>query len=283
MRFSALGRIAAALVIASSAAPSSAAAAAESGASPLAEAAFACGRLVNLPTTRTLSRGEALFRVSHRFIYPTRSGRESLYGLDGPAAIYLSLGYGFTDALQATLGRTNLRDEIDLEIAWRFLEQEQKRPSPVAASIVVAGSLTTETAEGEKVFRSDNAHASVQLVVSRMLGRGVSVMAVPSYAHNTDYDRPGEETTVALGLGSRVSLGEEVSVAAEWTPVLSGFGTARDAWAFGVEAAPGGHVFHVFVTNASGLTTNQFLPGGDLRGEAGELRFGFNIYRTLWF
>jgi hypothetical protein len=37
----------------------------------------------------------------------------------------------------------------------------------------------------------------------------------------------------------------------------------------------------VFVTNAYGLTPSQFLAGGDLRLGDGDLRFGFNIYRTF--
>lgn len=41
------------------------------------------------------------------------------------------------------------------------------------------------------------------------------------------------------------------------------------------------HVFQVFVLNTAGLTTPQYLPGGDLRMSDGEFRLGFNIFR--WF
>jgi hypothetical protein len=73
---------------------------------------------------------------------------------------------------------------------------------------------------------------------------------------------------------------ENISLVGEWTPVLAGSETGTDTWGIGFEAKNGGHVFHVFVTDAYGLTPNQYLPGGDLNNN-GDVRLGFNLYRIL--
>ena len=59
--------------------------------------AFWGTRLINLPTTTTMEKHDVLFRISHRFIPKTDSGYDGFYGLDGPAVVFASLGYGITD------------------------------------------------------------------------------------------------------------------------------------------------------------------------------------------
>ncbi|MEW5899920.1 MAG: DUF5777 family beta-barrel protein, partial [Acidobacteriota bacterium] len=85
--------------------------------------AFWGTRLVNLPTTTTLSKGEVLFRISHRFQPPVSSGWDSFYGLDGPAFILFSLGYGITDKITLTVGRSKLYQEWDVQADWLIFEQ----------------------------------------------------------------------------------------------------------------------------------------------------------------
>ncbi len=87
----------------------------------------------------------------------------------------------------------------------------------------------------------------------------------------------------SLGLGARYMIFEDFSVIAEWTPVLAGYKDDQSGWGLGVEKKIGKHVFQFFVTNAFGLTTSQFVPGGDL-GSGGffeRFRIGFNIFRTF--
>lgn len=105
--------------------------------------AFWGTRLVNLPTTTTLSRGEFLFRVSHRFDPPVSSGWDSLYGFDGPAYILLSFGYGITDSLMVAVGRSKLYKEWDFGAGWAILEQGKKRSLPFSATLYAGGSLVS--------------------------------------------------------------------------------------------------------------------------------------------
>jgi len=238
-----------------------------------------------MPTTEALGDGEILFRVSHRFYLPVDAGHEHFLGLDGPAFIYLSLGYGVTDRVSVTLGRTNLLDEIEFSSRVAIIRQERDRSLPFSASLSACFNLTTERPEGSGVLDAENRHVGLQLMLARRFTDRFSLLCVPSFSSNT-HERPDgrggveRENTTALGVGSRFRIFEDVSLMGEWIPVLSGYETANAAWGFGIEAKEGGHVFHVFVSNAFGLTLNQYLPGGDLGG-ASEVRLGFNIYRTL--
>jgi hypothetical protein len=99
-------------------------------------------------------------------------------------------------------------------------------------------------------------------------------------------------------VGGRLALGQRYALFAEIVPILSGDATAAtvgapqaqngqityyDTFAAGLEIKAGGHVFHLFVSNSAGNTTNQYMSGGDfdVGGDLGNLRLGFNIYRIL--
>jgi hypothetical protein len=242
--------------------------------------AFAGNTLINLPTTGAPGKGEILFRISHRFVYPASAGHELFLGLDGPAYVFISLAYGISDRISVGLGRTNLLDEIELSSKIALLRQGRDLSAPLSAALAASLALTTERPGGVDLFDGDNVHFNAQLALARRLTTRLSLLCVPSFAHNTDYARPAETSTTALGLGGRFTFLENVSIVGEWIPVLAGGKTGTDAWGIGIEAREGGHVFHVFATDASGLTPNQYIPGGDLDGR-GDIRLGFNIYRTL--
>lgn len=242
--------------------------------------AFLGQTLINLPTTESLGRGELLFRVSHRFYVPTSEGHEYFFGLDGPAFVFVSLAYGITDRWGLALGRTNLRDEVALS-AKVSVSQEDEGRVPFSVAVAAAACLTTEVPEGEDVFDSRNFRGSVQLCLSRAVCDRMSLLGVPSYSYNTDYSHPEDESTFGVGLGARFVLSENVSLVGEVIPVLSGYDLDSTTWGVGLEVKKGGHVFHLFVNDSYGLTPGQYLPGGDLDIGDGDVRLGFNIYRTL--
>jgi len=106
--------------------------------------AFWGTRLVNLPTTTTLSKGDFLFRISHRFEPPMSSGWDSFYGLDGPAYILFGFGYGITDDLMVTVGRSRLYQEWEFNADWAFLEQGKKGSLPFSATLHAGGSVVSQ-------------------------------------------------------------------------------------------------------------------------------------------
>ncbi|MBD3287287.1 hypothetical protein GF337_00650, partial [candidate division KSB1 bacterium] len=61
-------------------------------------------RVINLPTTTNIGEHDLLFRVSHRFFFPIKEGYEVYWGLNGPADVLLSLGFGITKDVSISIG-----------------------------------------------------------------------------------------------------------------------------------------------------------------------------------
>jgi len=242
--------------------------------------AFWGTRLISLPTTTTLSKGDFLFRVSHRFQPPMSSGWDAFYGLDGPAYILLSFGYGITDNLMVTVGRSKLYQEWEFNADWAVLEQGKKSSLPFSATLHAGGSLVSED-EPLGANWSGRFRFSASLSLSHQLNDRLSFLLVPAYASNTNFWEPSSDGTLALGIGGRFVVFDDISVIAEWVPRLAGYKDSHPGWGLGVEKKYGGHVFQFFITDSIGLTAAQYLPGGDLRLGDGDFRVGFNIFRTL--
>ncbi len=239
---------------------------------------FSGTRVVNLPTTVAIEGGDVLFRVSHRFLPPASNGYEDFFGLNGPAYIMLALGYGITDDLSVTVGHTNLFHEFELTVAWDVIDQGSL---PVSASLVGGVNLVTLETPGEDVFRSENVKFHVALPVARRITDRLSILAAAVYATNTNHWESSSDGTLGTGLAGRVRIGGGLSLIGEWTTALDGYEAEFDAWGVGLDYEIGGHVFQFFGTNAVGLTTDQFVPGGFPEFGTSDMRFGFNIFRTL--
>jgi hypothetical protein len=237
--------------------------------------AFWGTRLVNLPTTTTPDKGDFLLRISHRFSEPVDAGFNELFGLDSSANILVSLGYGITDNLGITVGRSRWYKEFEFSADWLIAEQGLTGRFPV--SLALHGGLSLAT------FGEDSVKLFAALSLSRQVTRRLSVLVVPAFATNTNHWDLDPEGTFSLGLGARYMVLKDFSVIAEWVPVLAGYKDNAGGWGLGLEKKIGKHVFQFFATNAFGLTTSQFVPGGDLGSGSffERFRIGFNIFRTF--
>jgi len=251
------------------------------GRQPFEKPAFWGTRLINLPTTTTMDKNDFLIRISHRFLPKTDSGYDSFYGFDGPAIVFISLGYGITDNLGVTLGRSNLFQEWEFSASWLVAEQGKTASLPVSAALHT-GLVWASWKYGDRSrLDSKNFKVDLQLSLSRQVTRRWSLMVVPSFSTNTDHWAPNSSGTFAVGLGTRYMFLEDLSVLVEWIPVISGYKNVQNGWGLGIEKKIGGHVFQLFVANSFGMTSDQFIPGGDLRLNDFDFRFGFNIFRTF--
>lgn len=240
---------------------------------PYDKPAFWGTRLLNLPTTTTMDKGDFLVRISHRFSQPVDSGFDDLFGLDSYANILFSLGYGIADNLGITVGRSRWYKEFEFSADWLVAEQGSTAHLPFSATMHGGLILATEGDDNVKLFAA--------LSLSRQFTKRLSVLVVPAFATNTNHWALDPEGTFSLGLGGRYMIFEDFSVIAEWVPALAGYKDIETGWGLGLEKKIGGHVFQFFVTNAFGLTTSQFVPGGDLRLGDFDFRIGFNIFRTF--
>jgi hypothetical protein len=238
-------------------------------------------RLVNLPTGMTMDKGDFLFRISHRLVPSVRTGYDTAWGLDGPSMAFVSLGYGITNRIGVTVGRSGLFKEMDFSSTWLVLEQGENASLPF--SVAVNGGLgwVTQKQEGRGAFNSRNFKINAQFILSRQFNERLSVLVVPLYSSNTNHWEAAAQGTFSIGIGGRFMFLDDLSLIGEWVPVLAGYKDIANGWGFGFEKKIGGHIFQFFITNSIGLTSAQFVTGGDLRLGKGDLRIGFNIFRTF--
>jgi Membrane bound beta barrel domain (DUF5777) len=228
-----------------------------------------------------MEKGDFLLRISHRFVSSVRSGYDSFWGLDGSAAVLVSFGYGITDRLGITLGRSTLSQELELSSTWLVLEQGENGALPFSVSVNGGIGWAAQKGNDRSAFNARNFKLAAQVILSRRFNRRLSVLVVPAYASNTNHWEADPEGTFAVGLGGRFMVFQDLSVIAEWVPVRAGYKEISNGWSFGIEKRIGRHVFQVFATNSIGLTSSQIVTGGDLRLAKGDFRFGFNIFRTF--
>lgn len=258
---------------------------------PKTATAFQGWKVVNLPTTRMVDAKTWLFLISHRFNPEVSAGYDAFFGLDGSSIIFLSMGYAPTSDLLVTLGRSNAGDDVELQGKARLLSQTLDNRMPLSLAAHAAVNWITEQRGDEERFRSEAFKFSGQLVASRELTPGVGVLVAPGVLVNQDETAGDEDVLLTIGLGGKWRFYQNVSLVAEWVPIVSGyartltFGNVNrfDSWGGGLEISIGGHVFQVVVTNSVGLATDQYLRGGDLDIESGDVRLGFNIFRLLRF
>ena len=252
-------------------------------------------RLLNLPTTRALDAGSSLFLISHRFNPTVNQGYDALYGLDGSSIIKLSIGHAFTDDLLVMLGRSNEADNVELGTHYQVAQQGGERQWPLGVSVHgTLNWLSGVPPDGESRVRGEAFKLTGQVSLAREIGDRYGLLLVPGVLVNPSADVDGEDVLLSLGLGARADVYRNISVFAEWVPILSGYVPTRtfgnlnrfDSWGGGVEISTSGHVFQIVVSNSAGVTTDQYLRGGDLDVRNffdGDVRLGFNIYRVLNF
>jgi len=253
--------------------------------------AFDGWKVVNLPTSMTLDRGNWLFLIAHRFNPKISDGYDALYGLDGSGIIYLSMGYAVTNDLLIALARSNSADNVELQGRYRFMRQTAA--SPLGAGLQIAANwVTQDPGNGESRLRGDALKVTGQVSLTKDFGN-VGVAVVPGITVNPVEEVSGEDPLLTVGLGGRWVFKQmartRFSLVGEWVPIVSGYTRSStfgndvrfDSWGGGVEISVGGHVFQVVVSNSVGLTSDQYLRGGDLDLADGDMRLGFNIFRIL--
>ena len=134
-----------------------------------------------------------------------------------------------------------------------------------------------------------------QLIFARKFGSRISVALTPSYTHrnyvlanvNTSNGAVDENDIFSVGGGIRLKVSRSVSLLADYFYILSDYRKNNPATAYynplavGIEIETGGHVFHMNLTNASGIIENYFIPNTTDNWLKGGYKFGFNISRVF--
>lgn len=246
--------------------------------------------LINLPTTRSLSRHHGYFRLTHRFARDLRRGplgdlASSLFGVDQGAVMGLEYRFAVTAHLQAGVGRSVLSKTVQTFARWDAVRQGDGRP----ASVSVTGSL-----EGQDNLRAQR-QPGIGITISRALGDRLALYLSPAFVAHTrvadvvsgheghDHgaaealEQADHDNTWFAGMGARVRFAETGYVVGEYSPRIAGYDPNRGVWGVGLEKRTGGHTLQLNLTNAFGTTPGQIARGGS----AHDIYLGFNITRKF--
>ncbi|MFQ5650553.1 MAG: DUF5777 family beta-barrel protein [bacterium] len=258
--------------------------------------------LATLPTAETLESGFFSYRIAHRWRGEVvDSGFAELFGLDAGARILTQLTFALSNEVDFSVGRTSANATFEFIGKWRFLRERNDGAVPLSAAVVAGLDWATRkhltnVAEDLSRTNSERFHWFAQVALSKRLGKRVSVLFAPGVLLNGNAQVDDEEALVTLGFGAKLMLIPDLSIFVEGVPIISGSESAdivegarnesgelvfNDTFTVGLEKKVGGHVFHVYITNSIGLSTNQYLSGGNLDFSEGKFRLGFNVYRTL--
>jgi len=236
---------------------------------------------INLPTAETLQKGDFEFEISHRFVPPITEGAQVLYGLDGPVNMRIALGYALSNRIVATLGRSNVEDNVDFHLKAKAL-QIRNKAFPVLLSL--QGGIARNAQPYRLLNDSSRKYQYyVQAVLNTLLYKKLGIGIVPAYLYNSHIYCVDTKYSFTMGNYVQYYVSPLWSVLAEWIPTVTGWRQWHNSMSFGIELETGGHFFKIFFTNNDKLNTSQYMSGADMNFGRGDWRLGFMITRLLKF
>ncbi len=236
---------------------------------------------LNLPTAAMLSKEIFEFEIAHRFYPVIKDGHEVLFGLDGPANIRFALAYGISDRVSVGLGRSNLDDNLYLNVKLRGLEV--RNPSmPILIGFQAGAGWNTQV-RGLSSGDSRSFQYYVRVIANTMVADRLGLAVVPSYLYNTDVRAVNADDIVTLGILVQYWVSRSFSLLAEWDPAIAGDDYLNDPMAWGIELETGGHFFKLLASNSTRLNPSQYIAGSDDPAGGNYWHLGFSITRLLKF
>lgn len=230
--------------------------------------------LIDLPTTLRLPAGRWGFRVSHRFTRALGQGdfgdlASDFFGFDSGAIVGLEVRYGLWPGTQIAVLRTSDRT-IQFLGQLSVMQQGESRPFGLDALAAVQG-IDNFT---------ESYTTTLGTIVSRRLGNRGAVYVEPMFVLNPlPESTTADDSSLLLGLGTRLLLGANTYVVGEYVPRLSGADAGDDHLSFAVERRKGGHSFQINFSNSFATSLGQVARG---YGSSGEWHIGFNITRKFY-
>jgi len=251
----------------------------------LVPATFKSIMLINSHTTKLPDKGEWVLLISHRF-GNFSSGFSDLWGLD-LATIRLGIEYGLTPTTSLGFGRSTYKSNFDLFAKQLILRQSVGEKSvPMTLALLGVANITSDKwpDDGRDYLFAHRMSYTLQLLASRKFNRSISLQLMPTFVHRNLVATPADHNDIlAMGVGGRVKVSNRVALTGEYHYVLPNQTAASivNPLSLGVDIETGGHVFQLFVTNASAIYDAGFITETTSKWVNGDIRFGFNISRTF--
>ncbi|MDB5274567.1 MAG: hypothetical protein JWO58_2934 [Chitinophagaceae bacterium] len=256
-------------------------------------ASFKGTRLINLHTIETLGKGSLDFRISHRF-GDFSTGTNNLWGLDGPATLRLGFDYSVTDRFTVGIGRSSYGKLIDGFLKYRILRQTNNEDVPISITGLATMNITTLIDPNKNItgvdqyqFFSSRISYLYQLMIARKFNQKLTLQIAPTLIHyNLVQNLNDKNDMFSLAGSGRFKITRSLSITGEYALRVTRYTVQQSTLyhnvaSVGIDIETGGHVFQVFVTNATAINEVQAIPYTTTSWQKGEIRLGFNISRVF--
>jgi hypothetical protein len=255
-----------------------------------AYATFKTTKLVDGHTVETLHGGVLDLIISHTF-GTLNEGFYNMFGLD-EASIRIGMDYGLTNRLMVGAGRSSYQKLYDGFLKYRLLWQsEGEKNMPISLTLFASAMFSTDTVAlkienkiSTQPSTGDKFSYAYQVLIARKFSDAFSLQLMPSLVHKNLVDSSFNSNNVfAIGAGARIMLTKRSSLNLEYYYPFPGTRLPGTYSTFSVayEIETAGHVFQVFLSNATGVTEKNFIAENTGRWSEGDIHIGFNISRAF--
>lgn len=246
-------------------------------------AAFFGLKIVNLESTKTASKGDFYFNISHRF-GSIKDGIDELFGLD-QSTIRFSFFYGINDWLTLGASRSSYNKTYDISAKYRFTKQyENGFPFTITGFSEIAANTEIDTDDYPGFTFINRLSYLTEVLISRKFNERLSLQFAPVFIHeNFVLNDNQDNSQFALGAGGRYNLNGTLSLNVDYVYHLN---RANDnpfsnPLSFGLDIETGGHVFQIILSNSNQLNDVNFITNAIGDWSTGDLYLGFNLYRVF--
>ncbi len=240
-------------------------------------------KIVNLESTKTASKGDFYFNISHRF-GSVKDGISELFGLD-QSNIRFSFFYGINDWLTLGASRSSYNKTYDITAKYR-LKQQVANGFPLTItgfSEIAANTKIDEDDYPGFAFKNRLSYLT-EVLISRKFSEKLSLQIAPIFIHeNFVLDDNQDNSQFALGGGGRYKLNGTLSINVDYVYHFNRANGSNfnNPLSFGLDIETGGHVFQIIISNSNQLNDINFITNATGDWGDGDIYLGFNLYRVF--
>jgi hypothetical protein len=248
-------------------------------------AAFKTLQIVNMQSTKLLSKGETYIVIAHRFGDLTK-GFDNFFGLDNA---YTKIGgiYGVTNWLSLGVSRQTYNKTYEFAAKYKFANQEVNGfPLTIVGYNTIDINTKLSKDNYPNIKGNDRISFTSQLLISRKFSNSFSFEITPIYIHKNLYDLilgTEKEDQLVLGAGGRYKLTKRLSLNLEYAARINAPENTfyHNPLSLGLDIETGGHVFQLVFSNSQPLNDVAVFTNATGKWNGGSIFFGFNMYRVF--
>jgi hypothetical protein len=254
--------------------------------------AFESSTLIENQTNVLFNKNTLEVMMQHRF--GQIDGENTLLGIYGPANIRIGASYSILDWITVGYGITKKNITSDFSLKVGILEQTRSGSMPLSISYygnaAIDGRSGTNGDNAGFLTKQDRYSYFNQLIFTRRFSPKLSLQVAPSLTHFNTVDYGYENDRIAIAFGGRYKISGQTALILDYTlPItkldIEGQGDVSydySGLSFGAEFSTSAHVFHVFLTNYTGIVP-QYNYMDNINKPFADFVIGFNITRRYNF